>query len=152
MRKKYLVIISLIAFALILNTVVLGTLVSQPKTQKSDGIVDNSASRITVNVMSASLNLISLSNGELTITSVQANMTTGSFVVSISNDNSSQKAITNLFVNNYSANLENDIVVPGNSSVKLLLALTDGIIFGQTYQIRLLSSEGQSGIYYEIVD
>ena len=152
MSKKYLAIVSLIAFALILNAVVLGTLVSQSKTQKNDGTVDNSASKITVNVISASLNSPSLSNDKLAITSVQTNMTTGSFLVSISNDNSSQKAITNLFINNYSANLQNNIVVPGNSSVKLLLALTDGIIFGQTYQIRLLSSEGQSGIYYEIVD
>jgi len=152
MRKKYLAIISLIAFAIILNAVVLGTLVSQPKTQKSAGIVDNSASKITVNIISASLSSSSLNTDKLTITRVQANLTTGSFLVSISNDNSSQKTITNIFVNNYSANLENDIVIPGNSSIKLLLTLTDGIIFGQTYQVRLLSSEGQSEIYYAIVD
>ena len=152
MRKKYLAVISLIAFALILNTVVLGTLVSQPKTQKSDGTADNSASKITVNIISASLNSASLNTDKLTITSVQTNLTTGSFLVSISNDNSSQKTITNLYVNNYSANLQNDIVIPGKSSIKLLLTLTDGIIFGQTYQVRLLSSEGQSEIYYVIVD
>ena len=157
MHKKYLAVISLIVFAFILNAAVLGTLVSQPKTQSSDTIAQDSASKVTVSVNSTSLTSSSMNSslasaGKLTITNVAANWTAGSFLVSISNDNSSQKAIANLFVNNYSANLENNIGVPGNSSIKLLVTLTDGVIFGQTYQIRLLSSEGQSEIYYEIVD
>jgi hypothetical protein len=120
--------------------------------------VDNLTSKISVSVIptyltpSATNSLHSPITDKLVITNVQINLTAASFLVSISNDNSSQTAIANIFVNNYPASLEKDITIPGNSNIKLLLTLTDGIIFGQTYQIRLLSSEGQSSIYYEIID
>ena len=159
MRKKYLTFIILIAFAFILNIVFLGILVSQPPTQNNvSTIVDDPASKIIVSVIPTYLTPTATNSSssprtdKLAITNVQANLTAGSFLVSISNNDSSQIAITNVFVNNYPANLEKDIAVQGNSNIKLLLTLTDGIIFGQTYQIRFLSSEGQSAVYYEIVD
>ena len=87
---------------------------------------------------------------KLTITSVQTNFTEGSFLVFISNDNS-QATITDVFVNGCPANLEKNVVIPANSSLALLLILPDGIIFARTYEIRLLSSDGQSALFYKIV-
>jgi len=88
---------------------------------------------------------------KLTITNVQTNLTTCSFLVSISNFDSSTVEITNVYVNNYPANFERNITVPKNSTVEVLLTLEDGITFANTYQIRLLSSEGQSAVFYKMI-
>jgi hypothetical protein len=53
MRKKYLTLIVVVAFAFILNSVVLGILVSQPTTPNNDGTTnfDNPTSKISVSVI-----------------------------------------------------------------------------------------------------
>lgn len=164
MGKKYLTLIILITFAVILNCVVLSILVSQPSAQDNANTtnIDKQTSKVIASIIptssqpvtktpSPTSNNIATNNDKLSITNVQANLTAGSFLVLISNDDTSQVTITNVFVNNYPANLERAVTVPANSNIKLLLTLTDHIVFAHTYQIRLLSSEGQSATFYEIV-
>jgi hypothetical protein len=170
MGKKYWTLIILIAFAIFLNYVVLGVLVTQPSAQNGTNTpyVDKPISNVTASVIPAyllpsetsipspisintNISSSSLDTEKLKITYVQTNLTAGSFLVLISNDDTSQVVVTNVFVNGCSANLEKDVTIPANSSIKLLLTIADGITFAQTYQIRLQSSEGQSAVFYEIV-
>jgi hypothetical protein len=170
MGKKYWTLIILIAFAVLLNCVVLGVLVSQPSTQNgvNSPYIDKPISKVTASVipayllpsvtsipspMSTNTNISSSSPNteKLKITYVQTNLTGGSFLVLISNDDTSPVVVTTVLVNGCSANLEKDVTIPANSSIELLLTIADGITFAQTYQIRLQSSEGQSAVFYEIV-
>jgi hypothetical protein len=99
----------------------------------------------SVNIPSPSL---SPNTDKLTITNVQVNASSGAFLVSVLNNGSSDLTITAVYVNDDPLNLEKDIAIPTNSNISLILTLTRGIIVGNTYQIRLLSSEGCSSIYY----
>jgi hypothetical protein len=156
--RKYLTIIILITFAIVLNCAVLGILVPQPTAHNDDipkskimgSIVLTSPNPVTDNPNIS--NPYAPSNTDkLTITNVQTNLTTCSFLVSISNFDSSAVEITDVYVNNYPANFEKDITVPKNSTVEVLLTLEDAITFANTYQIRLLSSEGQSAVFYKMI-
>lgn len=169
MDKKYSTLIILIIFAIILNFTVLGILAFQPNTETSDTPtpLNKPISKVIVSVIPTNLpppnatiplpassntdiSNSSTNNEKLTITNLQTNFTAGSFTFLISNYEQSQVAITNVFLNDRPADLEKAVVIPANSKVKLLLTLTDGILFARTYQIKVLSSEGQSAIFYAI--
>ena len=165
MDKKYSILIIIFVFAIVFNCLLLGILVSQPFAQNSlkQNYFNKPVSKVIASVIptnllppSVALVLSPASNNsfpntdKLTITSVQTNFTEGSFLVFISNDNS-QAIITDVFVNGCPAELEKNVLIPANSSIALLLVLPDGIIFARTYEIRLLSSDGQSALFYKIV-
>jgi hypothetical protein len=168
MDKKYSAIIILVTVAVVLNFIVLGVLTPQSTSQSSIGNTnsDKSISNVTASVLPAYLSpyatLIpsaasdnisnpSSNTDKLTITNVQRNLTAGSFLVSVYNHEPAQVGITDIFVDNCPATLKDYILIPANSSINLLITLKDGIGLVHTYQIRLLSSEGQSATYYEIV-
>lgn len=160
MRKNLPLII--FVFAVVLNVTVLGLLATESSTQNSDAanVADLTPKVLVSTIPSAPLiapnstSNISLSSStdKLTITSVQVNESADTLLVSVYNNGSSELAITNVCVNNYTVNLEKSIAITANSNIKLLLTLTDGITFANTYQIKLLSSEGYSATYYEIID
>ncbi len=164
MDKKYSTLIILVAFAAILNCLVLSILVTPPSTQDTANTtnIDIPTSKAIASIVPTSLplatetplpesNNITPKTDKLSITKVQTNLTAGSFLVLISNYDTSQVTITSVFVNDYPATLEKAVTVPANSNVELLLTLTDHIVFAHTYQIRLLTSEGPSATFYEIV-
>ncbi len=164
MDKKYSKLIILIAFAVSLNCIVLSILVNPqspqdtanttntktPTSKVIASIIPTSTPLATQTPLSESNN-ITINNDKLSISKVQTNLTAGSFLVLISNYDTSQVTITYVFVNDYPATLEKAVTVPANSNIELLLTLTDHIVFAHTYQIRLLSSEGPSATFYEIV-
>ena len=171
MSKKYPTLIILITIAVILNSLVLGVLVSQSFTQKptDSTTIDNHYSNTlnstipspspsvtsTPSPVPYSVNIpspyLSPNNYKLAITDVQVNASAGSFLVSVINNGSSELSIKYVFVNDCPIKLEKDITMPANSNKILLLTLIKGITVGSTYQIRLVSSEGCSSIYYIIV-
>lgn len=166
MGKKYSALIILIAIAIILNFIVLGALIPQPSAKNRLNVtyIDRPLSKVIARVVpiditstsSTASNNINLPNSrsssdKLSITKVQTNLTERSFLVFISNVDDSILVITNVFVNECSANLEKNVTIPANSSIALMLILPDGIIFARTYEIQILSSEGQSALFYEMV-
>jgi hypothetical protein len=166
MGKKYSVLIILVTFAVLLNIAILGALIPQPSSQNGLKVsyIDKPISKVIANVVSLDLesnsstqpNNTSKSNvlqnsDKLTITKVRTNLTEGSFLVFISNVDNSLVTITDVFVNECSAKLEKDLTILENSQIVLMLTLPDGILFARTYEIKLLSSEGQSALFYEIV-
>jgi hypothetical protein len=164
MSRKYLVLIIIFVFAIVFNCLVIGILVSQPFAQNSLNMnyIDKPVSKVIArviprNILPSTSPVLSPASSDsfpnidkVTITAVQTNFSEGSFLVFISNYNS-QATITDVFVNGCPANLEKNLVIPANSSLALLLILPDGIIFARTYEIRLLSSDGQSALFYKIV-
>ena len=168
MSKKDLTLIILITIAVVLNSLVLGMLVSPSSVQNAATVTSPSPTTFSstgpsptpsvtatpspipysVNIPSPSL---SPNTDKLTITNVQTNASAGTFLVSVLNSGSSDIVITGVYVNGYLLNLEEDVAIPTNSNISLILTLTRGITAGNTYQIRLLSSEGCSSIYYIIV-
>jgi hypothetical protein len=168
MSKKDLTLIILITIAVVLNSLVLGMLVSPSSVQNAATVTSPSPTTFSstgpsptpsvtatpspipysVNIPSPSL---SPNTDKLTITNVQTNASAGTFLVSVLNSGSSDIVITGVYVNGYLLNLEEDVAITANSSISLILTLTRGITVGNTYQIRLLSSEGCSSIYYIIV-
>lgn len=168
MSKKDLTLIILITIAVVLNSLVLGMLVSPSSVQNAATVTSPSPTTFSstgpsptpsvtatpspipysVNIPSPSL---SPNTDKLTITNVQTNASAGTFLVSVLNSGSSDIVITGVYVNGYLLNLEEDVAITANSSISLILTLTRGITAGNTYQIRLLSSEGCSSIYYIIV-
>ena len=171
MSKKYLTLMILITIAVILNSSALGILVSQSFAQEptDSATFDNKYPNIlnsttpspspsatsTPAPVPYSISIpspyLSPNNDELAITNVQVNASSGSFLVSVINNGSSQLAITTVFVNDCPIKLEKEITMPANSNKILLLTLIKGITVGSTYQIRLVSSEGCSSMYYIIV-
>jgi hypothetical protein len=166
MDKKYSVLIILITFAVFLNIVVLGALVPQHSAQNGLNIsyIDKPISKVIANVIPLNLEInsstpskdINISSvlqnrDKLVITKMQTNLIEGSFLVFISNVDDSLVTITDVFVNECSANLTKDLTIPENSKIILMITLPDGIVFARTYEIRLLSSEDQSTLFYEIV-
>lgn len=166
MGKKYSVLIILVTFAVLLNIGVLGALIPQPSTKKGLNIsyIDKPISKVIANVIPLNLEINSstpskdtnkssvLQNRDkLAITKIQTNLTEGSFLVFISNVDDSLVTITDVFVNECSANLTKDLTLLENSNIILMITLPDGIVYARTYEIRLLSSEGQSTLFYEIV-
>jgi hypothetical protein len=102
----------------------------------------------SVNIPSPSL---SPNTDKLTITNVKVNASEDKFLVSVLTSGLSDAAITSVYINDYPTDLEKNITIPANSNISLFLTLTGGITIGNTYPIRLLSSEGCSPIYYIIV-
>jgi hypothetical protein len=168
MSKNYLTLIILITIAVILNSLVLGMLVSQSFAQNATTVASPSPKTLSSTIpsptpsvtatpspMPYSVNIpspsLSPNTDKLTITNVQVNASAGTFLVSVLNSGPSDLAITDVYVNDYPLNLEKDMAIPTNSNISLILTLTRGITVGNTYQIRLLSSEGCSSIYYIIV-
>jgi hypothetical protein len=156
--RKYLTIIILITFAIVLNCAVLGILIPQPTAHNDDTPKSMIMGSIVLTFPNSATDNPNISNpyppsntDKLTITNVQTNLTTCSFLVYISNFDSSTVEITDVYVNNYPANFEKNITVPKNSTIEVLLTLADGIIFANTYQIRILSSEGQSAVFYKMI-
>jgi hypothetical protein len=167
MSKKDLTLIILITIAVVLNSLVLGMLVSPSSVQNAATVTSPSPTTFSstgpsptpsvtatpspipysVNIPSPSL---SPNTDKLTITNVQTNASAGTFLVSVLNSGSSDIVITGVYVNGYLLNLEEDVAITANSSISLILTLAGGITAGNTYQIKLLSSEGSSSIYYII--
>ena len=71
--------------------------------------------------------------------------------VTVSNNHNSQITLANITVNGFPATFEDGIVIPANSNMDLTLKFAEGIIFGDTYEINILSTEGYSAAFYEIV-
>ena len=88
---------------------------------------------------------------KLTITNLHVDASVGAFLVSILNSGSSDLVITDVYIDDFSVNLEKSIVVPTNSKIGLVLNLTEGITVGYAYQSMLLSSEGCLSTYCIIV-
>jgi hypothetical protein len=164
MDKKYSALVILIICAVIFNCIVLSILVPPPSSQETANTTNTGklTSKVIANIIPTSIpletqtpltesNNITINTDKLLISKVQTNLTAGTFLVLISNYNTSKVTITNVFVNDCPATLEKAVTVPANSNVELLLTLTDHIVFAQTYQIRLLSSEGPLATFYEIV-
>ncbi|MCX6644709.1 MAG: hypothetical protein NT043_05845 [Candidatus Bathyarchaeota archaeon] len=167
MSKNDLTLIILITIAVVLNSLVLGMLVSPSSVQNAATVTSPSPTTFSstgpsptpyvtatpspipysVNIPSPSL---SPNTDKLTITNVQTNASAGTFLVSVLNSGSSDIVITGVYVNGYLLNLEEDVAITANSSISLILTLTRGITVGNTYQIKLLSSEGSSSTYYII--
>jgi hypothetical protein len=88
---------------------------------------------------------------KLAITRVEENVSSSTFVVTVSNDDSQNISIDSIFVNYCSAKLENKVIIPAFSSVNLLFTFSEGIAFGHTYEIRILSAEGFFANYFKIM-
>ena len=166
MRKKYSVLTILVAFAIVLNLFFLSDLITRPSTQNclNMSYLDKPTSKVIANVIPLNFELNSsiLSNDayptnylrnsdKLTITKVEKNLTEGSFLVYISNVDNSLITVTDIFINQCTAKLEKDLTIPEKSTIVLMLTLPDGILFASTYEIKVLSSEGQSYVFYEMV-
>ena len=158
LKKRHLILIVLIATAAVLNILVLGIL--SPQDNGNPPSVANPAPKVLVSTIPSGSSPISegttlspsSSNSSLDITNIQTNRSAGSFLVSVFNTGSTEIAIANICINDYTITPETNITIPAYSSIKLLLTLTEGIRFGSTYQIRLHSSEGYSAPVYEIID
>jgi len=158
LKKRYLILIVLIAIAAVLNILVLGILSRQDNGKPPS--VANPTHKVLVSTIPSNSSPIqegttlspSSSNSSLDITNIQTNRSAGSFLVSVFNNGSTETAIANICINDYTIIPETSIAIPAYSSIKVLLTLTEGIRFGGTYQIRLQSSEGYSAPVYEIID
>jgi hypothetical protein len=165
MRKKFLPLIFIVCA--VLNIIVIGLLV-HPSDNKGTTSFDNTSQNVIVTTIpsahtsfgnpqfssvttDSSNSSVQKNTDKLTITSVQANLSAGTLLVSASNYYSSQITITNLFIYDYPVKLENGITIPANSDISLLLTFTGGITFRNTYEIRLLTLEGFSADYYKLV-
>jgi hypothetical protein len=169
MSKNYLVLIILVTIVVILNGLALGMLTSQSSTQNATNDDRHSSNTLssstipsptpsvtaTLSPMPYSVDIpspsLSPTTDKLTLTNVQVNASADTFLISILNSGPSDLAITNVYLNDFPLSLEKDIAIPTNSNTSLILTLTGGITVGNTYQIRLLSSEGSSSTYYIIV-
>jgi len=162
MRRNFLLFLVII-LAVVLNVILIGVLV-QTSDNRGSSDVKNVFPEIAVRVISSLSNhpaaisnnisnpSLPLKNEKLVITSVQENLTASTFKVSVSNNDSSKLTINSILVNNYPAKLENQTaVMQENSTVELLFAFSEGMLFGHTYEIRILSLEGYSAVYYKTI-
>lgn len=158
LKKRYFILIVLIATVAFLNILVLGIL--SPQDNGKPPSVANPTPKVLVSIISSGSSPIpegttlfrSSSNSSLDITNIQTNRSAGSFLVSVFNKGSTEIAVVNICINDYTITPGTSITIPAYSSIKLLLTLTEGIRFGNTYQIRLQSSEGYSAPFFEIID
>jgi hypothetical protein len=86
---------------------------------------------------------------KLTITGVQSNEASDTLLVTVLNNGSSQTIISDVSVNGFSANKENEIVLPPNSYTVLLVSLHEKMVFLRTYEIQLQPFEGDSTIFFK---
>jgi hypothetical protein len=162
MRRNFLLCIVII-FAVVTNVILIGILVQSSDSMGANNL-NNSSPEVTVSVISSKSDLLTttpndasnistaLSNEKLIIASVQENITSFTFKVSVTNNDSVQITINNVLVNNYPAILENKTtIISAHSSVELLFTFSEGLLFGQTYEIRILSLEGYSATYYKTI-
>ncbi len=133
MNRKYVTIIILIVFAIVLTSLVVGILVFQPSqdTTKASSIKDPT--------------------NPLAITNVQGKAGSSSFLISVYNNGSSDITITVAYVNGCQINIGKEIPIQANSNVTLVLNLTKPIVFRSTYQITILSSDGFSSTFYKMI-
>jgi hypothetical protein len=162
MRRNFLLCIVII-FAVVTNVILIGILVQSSDSMGANNL-NNSSPEVTVSVISSKSDLLTttpndasnistaLSNEKLIIASVQENITSFTFKVSVTNNDSVQITINNVLVNNYPAILENKTtIISAHSSVELLFTFSEGLLFGHTYEIRILSLEGYSATYYKTI-
>jgi len=162
MRRNFLLCIVII-FAVVTNVILIGILVQSSDSMGANNL-NNSSPEVTVSVISSKSDLhtatpndasnpsTALSNEKLIIASVQENITSFTFKVSVTNNDSVQITINNVLVNNYPAILENKTtIISAHSSVELLFTFSEGLLFGHTYEIRILSLEGYSATYYKTI-
>ena len=161
--RKYLLIL-IIVFSFVLNVAALGVLIqvaNNNSIESNTRLVDqkfplnaitqlNLSSTATPSQQSSSPNT-SNSTYELFISDVLTNLTERTMTVTVSNNHNSQITLANITVNGFPATFEDGIVIPANSNMDLTLKFAEGIIFGDTYEINILSSEGYSAAFYEIV-
>jgi hypothetical protein len=166
MSRKHLIINVLTVIAVVLNSLILGVLVSQTQqlTSVSSGIpktLNNASPSPTPSITSAPSPLPysidipnpshSSSTNKLTVTNVKVNASEENFLVSVLNSGLIDLTITAIYIDDYPSHLEKNITVPANSSINLYLAFEEEITTGKTYQIRFLTSLGSSSDYYIIV-
>jgi len=154
-----------IILAVVLNVILIGVLVQTSDNRGSSDVksvfpevaVRVISSSSTYNIPATTPNFVSntsasLNNDKLAIIRVQENLTASTFKVTVSNRDSIKITINSILVNNYPAKLENKTaVIPASSSVELLFTFSEGMMFGHTYEIRILSLEGYSANYYKTI-
>ena len=166
MQKNLLVFIVII-LAVVLNVVFVGVLVQEKDSAGESAFhvaslevavkitpfssTSNLSNLLTVPFVSLSNSSFSPSTEKLTITRVEENLCSSTFIVTVSNNDSQNVTIDSIFVNYYSAKFENKIIIPAISNVNLLFTFSEGITFGHTYEIRILSTEGFSTNYYKTI-
>jgi len=162
MRRNFLLCIVII-FAVVTNVILIGILVQSSDSMGANNL-NNGSPEVTVSVISSPSDLpattpndasnpsTALSDQKLIIASVQENITSFTFKVSVTNNDSVQITINNVLVNNYPAILENKTtIISAHSSVELLFTFSEGLLFGHTYEIKILSLEGYSATYYKTI-
>jgi hypothetical protein len=158
---------NLLAFLIVLNVVLVSVLVQEtdrtedgahhfPSLEVAVKLIPNSSASDLSNLLSVTSSSFSDSSfspspEKLAITMVKENVRSSTFVVTVSNDDSQNVSIDSIFVNYYSAKIENKVIIPAFSSVNLLFTFSEGIEFGHTYEIRILSAEGFSADYFKII-
>jgi hypothetical protein len=166
MRKTLLATIIL---SVVLNIIFVGVLVQKTDNSDNDVYVNIPTPKVLVEPVSSSSQTDNPNNSsmpdttattnssfnenteKLAITNVQANLSAGTLLATVSNGGSSKITITDIFVDYYAAKLENQTVIPANSSIKLLLTFADGIIFRGTYEIKIVTLEGYSTEYFKLI-
>ncbi len=165
--RKNLLAFLIIITVLVLSVVSVGVLV-QETDSAGDGAFHFASLEVAVKLIPHSStsdlsNLLSVpsarlsdssfspSTEKLAIARVEENVSSSTFVVTVSNDGSQNVSIDSILVNYNSAKLENEIIMPAFSSVNLLFTFSEGISFGHTYEIRILSAEGLSANYFKIM-
>lgn len=145
MRRRFLLLLIIIP-VIVLNALLVGILI-----ETSDNNVNGDSLKVTVNVVGSNPS-ISQNNEKLTITRVQENLTASTFMVLALNTYSSDITINSVLINCYPAKLyEEHIVVPTNSEIELLFTFSSGLMFGQTYELRISTLEGYSANYYKTI-
>ncbi len=166
MRKNLLAFL-LVIIVLVLNVVLVGVLVLETD-RTGDGAFHVASLEVAVKLIphsstsdlsnllivpSAGLSESSFFKGteKLAIIRVEENLNSSTFVVTVSNNDSQNVSIDSIFVNYRSAKLENKIIIPAISCVNLLFTFSEGMAFGHTYEIRIISAEGFSANYFKIM-
>jgi archaellum component FlaF (FlaF/FlaG flagellin family) len=151
MQKKYLAII-FITFCILLNIIFAGALIQKTDDSAADGktptvsLVYSFPPNTTITNAASS----SATPEKIVITDVQANDTSGTFLVTILNNDSAQTTISDVSVNGNSAKIENSIVIPPKACAALLVSLNDEIVPLKTYEIQVESLEGDSAAFYKV--
>jgi hypothetical protein len=144
--RKILLLLLIIIPVVVLNALLVGILI-----QTSDNNVDRASPRVLVSVIESNPSL-SQSNEKLKIIRVQENLTSSTFKILVSNNYPSNITINSILINCYPAELDDQpTVFPANSEIELLFTFSSGLMFGHTYEIRILALEGYYANYFKTI-
>lgn len=153
MRRRF-VLILLLSFAVVLSILLAGFLVEENENYENSASSGGSAFKVAIMSISQILSKTSSTfsdEANLTIDSVQENLTESTLLVALSNSDSSNITINNVSVNFDSLTLQDHATIPGNSHIELLLSFSIGLGFGDTYHIGIQTSEGYVAEYYKVI-